>query len=164
MDGDASAFDALYRRHVRAVTGYCRRLLGRAEVAEEIAVDTFETVARGRYEPTGSLKSYLFTVAHRRCLDVLRRRATRERLRPTLQVVTDVPRSPEDVVVLDDDVQRMEAMLHRIPEAHRAVLLLYYRQHLSVREVAEVVGITTEQVKTKLAYARRLLRRHMEVG
>jgi len=160
--GDETAFDRLYRRHAGPLTGYCQRMLGRLEEAEEVVVETFETVTRGRFSPSGSLRSYLYTVAHRRCIDLLRRRRTGDRIGPRLTVVETGPPSPEAQVELLDDIQRMEDALQRLPDANRAALLLYYHRHLSVREVAEVTASTTEQVKSRLAYGRRLLRRYLE--
>ena len=126
-------------------------------------VETFEKVARGRFRPTGSFKSFLFTVAHRRCLDLLRRRRTRTHLQPRLKVVTEVRMEPDEQVILKDDLVRLDQALKQIPEDNRAALLLYYHQHLSVREVAEVTESSVEQVKSRLAYGRRLLRRNLEV-
>lgn len=123
--------------------------------------ETFEQVGRGRWRPTGSFKSFLYTVAHRRCLDLLRRRRTRERLRPRLFVIDREPRAPDDAVALQDDLARLERAMEHLPEANRAALLLYYHHHLSVKEVAAVTNTTVEQVKSKLAYGRRLLRQQL---
>ncbi len=160
--GEVAAFDALYRRHAGPLTGYCQRMLRRLEEAEDVVTEVFEVIARGRFQPGGSFRSYLFTVAHRRCIDVLRRRKTRELAAPRLAVVSGGPPAPDEQVELLADIQRMEDALARLPEANRAALLLYYHQHLSVKEVAEVTASTTEQVKSKLAYGRRLLRRYLE--
>lgn len=161
--GDPEAFERLFERYRGKVHGYARRMLGRAEEADEVTAQTFVRILEGRYEPTGRFRSYLFAVAHRACLERLRKRRTADKYVPWLKVVAP-SRTPEEVALVGDDQRRMERAIATLPEEHRTVLLLYYGQELASREVAAIVGCTDQQIRSKLAYARRKLREAMEVG
>jgi len=58
----------------------------------------------------------------------------------------------------------LERAIAALPEAHRAVVLLTYRHDLTSREVAEVLGCGDQEVRSRLSYARRLLRERLEDG
>ena len=76
--GDARAFERLYLRHEAGLHRFVRRLLGplAATQADEVFQDTWERVmaARERWQPQGaSFRTWLFTLAHHRAVDCLRR-------------------------------------------------------------------------------------------
>jgi RNA polymerase sigma-70 factor (ECF subfamily) len=157
--GDGAAFDRLYARWAPRVTGYAQRLVGRPEDAEEVCVETFTRVLEGRWRATGSFRSWLFTVAHRSCVERLRRRARRDRLLALFRAGTPPePESPEGLLLTTERERRFDAALQALPTEHRATLLLSCSQELSAREVGEILGLTDQQVRSQLSYARRLLR------
>ncbi|HEX7440096.1 MAG TPA: sigma-70 family RNA polymerase sigma factor, partial [Caldimonas sp.] len=76
--GDAAAFERLYARHQAGLYRFVRRLLGSALAAQtdEVFQDTWLRVvqARARWEPRGAtFRTWLFTLAHHRVIDLLRR-------------------------------------------------------------------------------------------
>lgn len=162
QDGDDAAFSAIYERYRGPVTGYAWRMLGRREEAEEVCTDTFCRIVEGRYRRVGgTVRGYVFTVAHRLCIDRIRRRGSRTRalLRlVTFAEVTPVDDSPENAALHDERTAAVERAIAELPEAHRATTLLYYGQELPSREVARVLGCTDQQVRSRLAYARKRLR------
>jgi RNA polymerase sigma-70 factor (ECF subfamily) len=122
-----------------------------------VCLDTFQRVLTSRAELRVSFRAFLFTVAHRLCLDRMR---AGTRTRRALERLPDAerPHSPEERAVHADRVARLEEAMESLPEAHRAVLLLYYGQELKSREVAEILGWRHDQARSKIAYACRLLR------
>lgn len=76
--GEAAAFERLYTRHRLALYRFVRRLLGSANAAQvdEVFQDTWLRVvqARARWQPQGaSFRTWLFTLAHHRAIDLLRK-------------------------------------------------------------------------------------------
>lgn len=63
----------------------------------------------------------------------------------------------EVAVKLDRD--ELWQTVHRLPEKYREVVILYYERELSSQEVAEVLGITEQAVRTRLHRGRQLLKR-----
>lgn len=160
--GEARAFDLLYERWAPRVTGYAHRMLGRAEDAEEVCVETFSRVLERRWRVGGSFRAWLFTVAHRLCIERLRRRALTDRVYRLFGAAD--PRAaptPEGLLLTDERDRRLAQALDALPAEHRATLLLSLAQELSAREIGEVLGRTDQQVRSQLSYARRLLREQL---
>lgn len=159
--GDDRAFEILYERWSSRVLHYAARMLGDRAEAEEVVTDAFITLVRGQVRPTGSLRSYLFTVVHRRCIDRIRRRRTHDNVR---HLLVEAPKTPDLDATIDSrrQVERMEAAMSSLPDEHRSVLMLYYGQGLRSGEVASVLELTDQQVRSKLSYARRALKAALE--
>jgi RNA polymerase sigma-70 factor (ECF subfamily) len=159
--GETGAFDALYARYGPRVTTYAARLLGRREEGEEVATEVFVRVVEGRWRPTGTFRSWLFTLTHRMCLDRLRARERRRRLLSWFGR-GEAPVTPEDALVVGERDRALQAAIGRLPAEHRAALLLATTEGLTSPEIAAVLGTTDQQVRSKLSYARRLLREALE--
>lgn len=155
--GDERAFDQLYARHAGRLTGYCTRLLGRAEEAEEVVVDTFLRLVEAGPR-AGEVRAWLYTVAHRACLDRLRRRARWERLFGWFGVAGDAPHTPLDHALGVEAERRAAAAIDALPVDHRSALLLAVVHELPGAEVAAILGLTEQQVRSQVSYARKRLR------
>ena len=98
--GDDGAFEALVDRHGPDLKAYALRMLRNREAAEDAYVETFTRVAheRDRWTPGPSVRGWLFTITHRPCIDVLRRREVARRLEPQvidLEAMRPIEPSPE---------------------------------------------------------------------
>lgn len=165
--GDEAAFEELVHRHGASIKGYAIRMLQSPEQAEEIYAETFLRVAtaRGAWEDRGTVRSWLFTIAHRLCLDVLRRRATERRsVSGVLEISStwSATPGPEAVALLGEQAARLEAALSRLSTEHREVVLLRLVHGLSAGEVAASLGVREDQVHSQLSYARKRLAELLE--
>ncbi len=170
--GDEASFDLLVQRYGPGVKGFAARVTGRPETAEEVFVDVFIRLFESahRWKPSGSFKSFLFTIAYRLCLDVRRKRTRRLRAMGDLAVEPfppgpgDAGSNPEKAAVLAQRRLALDGAIAELPESHRAAVLLFYRQGMTSREVAEVLGWSDQEVRSRLAYSRRLLRDALDRG
>ena len=155
----ADAFQALFRRYGQAVFGFFRRRVTDAALAEELAQETFLAVVKARetYEATALFRSYLYGIAFR-VLKAHRRNALLramftgkmpERGEPAVE--TGVEAGVLAGVVLRDAVGRLERM-------DREMVLLREYEELSYAEIAGVLGIPVNTVKSRLFRARVALR------
>lgn len=166
--GDAPAFDELVRRHGVAIKAYALRMLRNREQAEEVYEDTFLKVAtsRGAWEQRGTVRGWLYTIAHRLCLDRLRRQKV-ARLARTSVIELDRARqlrpNPEAQALLGERARQLEDALSQLSEEHRQVLLLRCVHGLSAREAAQALDLAESQIHSQLSYARRLLRQQLDV-
>src|SRR5580692_6463074 len=73
--GDAAAFELLYRRHEMRVWRYLERNLRNRATADELMQEVWFAVARdaARYEPSARFTTWLFTIAHHRMIDSIRK-------------------------------------------------------------------------------------------
>ena len=163
--GDEAAFDALVQRHGQPLKAYALRMLRSPELAEEVYVESFVRVARAkdRWSPKrGTFRSWLFTIAHRLCIDELRRRRVEQEAQRELVALAErrpVLPSPEALAELGQLAHQLEEALQQLPEEHREVLLLRLVHGLTGDETAAALELDRTQVDSKLAYARRRLKR-----
>ena len=164
--GAAWAFETLYRDLSPTVTGYLR-LHGAAE-PDDLASETFLGVFTGLAGFRGdeaALRSWVFTIAHRRLVDDWRRRSRRPQVADD-----DVPLAGHVGGDVEDDAfTRLGAQdVHRIcallPDDQRAVVLLRVLGDLTVDQVAEVMGRSTASVKALQRRGLRALRAELETS
>ncbi len=173
--GDAHAFDVLYARHRGALYRFVRRLLGSAcpQQTDEVFQDAWMRViqARARWAPQGaSFRTWLFTLAHHRAIDCLRRSGRELALDseqdawapdPDSAVPALASAASPDAVEHQfwrDAGQRLLDCLDALPVAQRAVFLLHHEDGLSIDELARALELGFETAKSRLRYAMNKLR------
>ena len=163
QEGDEAAFGVLVGTHGAQIKGYALRMLRNPEEAEDVYVDTFTRLAgAGAWEERGTVRGWLFTVAHRLCLDRLRRRRTEREAHDGLVELTRrraLAPSPEARAQWGELAERVEEAIGRLAEEHREVLLMRTVHGLSGAETAAALGMDEQQVRSALSYARKRLKR-----
>ena len=162
--GAAWAFETLYRDLSPAVTGYLR-LHGAAE-PDDLASETFLGVFTGLVGFAGdeeALRSWVFTIAHRRLIDDWRRRSRRPQVTDDAGDLTLLPGGDAEDDALTrvgtEDVHRMCAGL---PDDQRSVLLLRVLADLTVEQIATVMGRSAGSVKALQRRGLRTLRERLD--
>lgn len=176
--GVAGAFDALVRRHVNELYGFLARFVGNATAADDIVQDTFVQVhlAAATFDPGRSFRPWLYTIAANKARDHLRSRGRRQELSLDSggggdedapgagQYVESDDASHTDAVLEREQKETVRALVDRMPEHFRTILLLGYFQQLPYAEIAEVLDIPVGTVKSRLHaavnYFADLWRRH----
>lgn len=170
-DGSREAFEELFSRHHRAVIRFAWRMTGDPSTAEEAAQEIFLRIARAAptYRPTAKFTTWMYTVARRTTLNYLR---DTEEARGTVPIVTEgegddgayaiqLPgpddRNPEQVVWEAQLAERFRKALGDLPEVYRSAFVLNRGDGLSYEEVAQVLGVTAQAVKTRIFRARQML-------
>jgi RNA polymerase sigma factor (sigma-70 family) len=162
LDGrDASAFEALVRRHGPLVMSACRQVLRDESAAEDAFQATFvalyQKAASIRDRP--SLAGWLFRVARRTATSARRadhRRAQRE--------VATARRTTSDSPDLSwrEACAALHEELDRLPDSYRLPLVLCYLQGLSRDEAARRLGWSLNEVRGRLERGRARLRARLE--
>lgn len=153
--GDERAFEVLYDRHLPAILGFCRHMLGSREQAEDAVQQTFLAAYR---DLVGSdkailLRPWLFAIARNRCLSTLR--ARREHV--SLDHVEPSTEGLAAQVERREDVRELLGDLAQLPEDQRAALLLAELGALDHEGIAGVLGCRREKVKALVFQARTSL-------
>ena len=162
-EGDAQAFEALYRRHKGPLYRYMLRQCSAAAVAEELFQDVWMKLiqARQRYEVRAKFTTYLYHLAHNRLIDHYRRQSTGLPIsydddpdEPLIEQMADNPVfEPDNELARRQQVQLLLQQLGELPEAQREAFLLREESGLSLEQIAEVTGVTAETAKSRLRYA-----------
>lgn len=157
---DAEGFERLVRRHERRVYAVARRLLGRAEDAEDAAQEAFLRLYRAldRLDPSRPVLPYLYRLTVNVCRDMGRRRRLRETASlaevPPGREPMDGGADPAEAARLAEERRIASEALAALPERQRTALVLRDLQGLSTREVAEVLGTSEVTVRTQISRAR----------
>jgi RNA polymerase sigma-70 factor, ECF subfamily len=153
QDGDAEAFARLVRAHQARIFGLALRLCAQRQDAEELAQDAFVQLhaALAQMASASHLRHWLLRTVTHRCIDRLRksRRHRWLRMADNVDRLAAEPMAPESGG--DPLAQRMlRAQIQRLPEDARAVLLLRFQEDLDPKEIAAVLAMPHNTVKSHL--------------
>lgn len=163
--GDQRAFTGLMRTHKDALYRFVRRYVGDADAAYDVVQETFVAGWRAihRFDGRRSFLTWLRAIALNKCRDRARRLAVRRFILGEADIGVEVHRrpdiapTPEDAIVVRDDLNRLDAAIARLPIKLKEPLLLIYFEGLSQREAAEVLSVSVKAVETRLYRARQAL-------
>jgi RNA polymerase sigma-70 factor (ECF subfamily) len=131
-------------------------MLGGVDAAEDIAQQVFIQLwqRRSEWHFTGSVQSYLYRVARNLALNEQRHQTTRERWSERVRRRGQRrPVRPDQVVEGRELQEAVDSAIAALPDRRREVFILARFQGLSYREVAEVMGISTQTVANQLSAA-----------
>lgn len=149
-------FDQVVREHGPRVLRVCRAVLGRSD-ADEAWAETFLAALRAypRLPPDADVGAWLATIAHRKCLDLLRREARRPVPVPDVGSGALVGADPSE----EPDHAALYAALGRLTERQRLAVAHHHLGGLRYREVAKMIGGTEEAARRAAADGLKNLRR-----
>lgn len=156
--GERAAGEELVARHWASISGFFRAKVG--DQAADLIAQTFLACVEGKDRIEGTnVKAYLFSVARRRLADHFRRAAHAPALDCSLTSIADLATGPLSQLVRHQRGELLRAALVRIPIDDQIALELTYVEGLSTREVAQVLEIPENTVRSRLSRAREKLRR-----
>jgi RNA polymerase sigma factor (sigma-70 family) len=162
VDGEAEAFELLYRRVSPNLMGYLLRLTRNRERAEDLLQITFSKIhrARGSYLRGAPVLPWILAIARRSFLDERRSANVRtEDLSPD----GSLPEQQNEERPLPAELSdALEVALDRLPETYREAIVLTKITGLSVAEAAQVLGATETAVKLRVHRGYNQLRKELE--
>jgi len=168
QDGDRAAYHALLQGITPYLRSITRRYLGRGEDAEDGLQEVLMVMHRIRhtYERGRPFKPWLNTIASRRCIDLLRRRA--HRLKHEIENVGEiddapqVAHGPDEAVSRQQSTGRLQHAVAALPERQREAIRLLRLNELSLTEAAEECDQSVGSLKVACHRALKSLRRTLE--
>lgn len=167
--GEAAAFHELYRELAPRILGYLMGLAGDRATAEDLVQQTFMKLheARPAYVKGANPAPWLYTIAHRTCLDELRRRK-RARVRVSsdgtlpYEPSVDITGTAEPPPTFDEAaINRGLAALASLPTPLRQAVLLTKIQGHSTAQAATIAGTTVGAIKVRAHRGYQALRRKL---
>lgn len=169
--GDTEAFASLVDRYRARIFGLILRMVGNREDAEDLAQEAFVRAYRGlhTFDPAQRFSPWLYRVATNHCVSALRRKRL-----PTVPLVVevdgetrevplpDVSGDPARVWLRNEERRELHEAVLALPERYRAAILLYHMEELSYEEIAQVLDVPLNTVRTYLHRARALLRKTLQ--
>ncbi len=158
-DGDASAFRELYQLLAPRLVGYLMRMTRDRATADDMIQQTFFKVHRARaaYVRGADPVPWVYAIAHRTCLDELRKRKrsaglTDEGVVPEVAAVItgESATASAELPVIDPELQRAAIRaLDTLPPQQREAVVLTKLDGKSFAEAAEIAGTTTGAMKVR---------------
>jgi RNA polymerase sigma-70 factor (ECF subfamily) len=172
QQGEVRAFEVLLGRHRKAVYNFILRYVGDKETAEDLLQETFMRVIKGAdaYKRQAKFTTWLYTIARNLCVDQTRRRKHRK------HASLDAPMAAEDDSGTLLDVipsgemasdrksvnkqlyQRLQGAIGALSEEQREVFLMREFLDMPFKQIADVVGVPENTVKSRMRYALEKLR------
>ena len=155
--GDKKALQVLFARHNVRVFRFVLRFLGDESVAEDLVSEVFFDVWRqaDRFESRSQVSTWLLAIARNKALSVLRRRTTEELDEEVAEFIEDPSDNPEVAMQKTQRNAVLQDCLGQLSPAHREIVDLVYYHEKSIDEVAEIIGVPQNTVKTRMFYARK---------
>ncbi len=150
--GSREAFDEIFARHRDALHGFFRRRLDSPSQADDLTQETFLAVLRGatRYQPRALVRTYLYAIA----FNLLHAARRKRQPAPLTEETASVEETGESLWV--------RQALSRLEAEEREILMLREYEQLSYAEIAELLRVPVNTVRSRLFRARMALRSRLE--
>ena len=149
----------LVEEHHAAIYRYAYRLTGSVPDAEDLSQQVFLTAHEkiGQLRDDGSVRGWLFTILRSWFLKSRRQRLPVPAADSELELayVPDVPPGEEI------DRERLQSALDELPDEFKIVLVMFYFEHCSYRDIAEKLQVPPGTVMSRLSRAKGLLRKRL---
>ncbi|HWM87479.1 MAG TPA: RNA polymerase sigma factor [Kofleriaceae bacterium] len=174
--GDVRAFELLLTRHRKPVFNFILRYVGLRETAEDLLQETFLRVIKGAeaYQRQAKFTTWLYTIARNLCVDQSRRQKHRKAQSldapmnssaesGTLLDVIAASGIASDRQTINKELQlRLHSALTRLSEEQREVFLMREFLDMPFKDIAQVVGVPENTVKSRMRYALEKLRLELD--
>jgi RNA polymerase sigma-70 factor (ECF subfamily) len=156
--GDEAAFRQLSRRHLPAMLGLARRILGNAADAEDVAQEAMLRVwtHAPRWQPLAAFRTWLTRIVVNLCLD-RKRRAQWVDLDSVGEIADPTP-SAFDVAEQSERERALAGAIATLPARQRTAIVLTYTEGMTNAQVAEVLDTSVSAVETLLIRGKQNLR------
>ena len=157
--GDRLAMQVLFARHHVRIYRFVLRLLRDQWKAEDLISEVFLDVWRqaDRFEGRSTVSTWLLAIARFKALSALRRKPEEGLDEDAALEIEDLADNPEVTLEKKDRSAIIRKCLMGLSAEHREIIDLVYYHEKSVEEVAKIVGIPENTVKTRMFYARKKL-------
>jgi RNA polymerase sigma factor (sigma-70 family) len=145
--GDAEAFELLYRRHEMRTWRYLERNAGDRATADELLQEVWFAVSKDapRFDPKMRFSAWLFAIAYKRLTE-----STVTSAEPSA-----APAAPRD------QATALTGAVQQLPRELRDAFLLQMEGELTIAEIAAIINSSPETTKTRLHLARVKLREQL---
>lgn len=172
QQGDSAAFRVLLERHRGGIYNFVLRHVGNKTAAEDLLQEVFLRVVQGahRFKLESKFTTWLYTIARNLCVDrarkmKFRRHKSLDQPTGTESQSTLGERVPDDRAATDREAIGSELQIHlaeaigTLRDDQREVFLMREYSNLPFKEIAKIVGVPENTVKSRMRYALEHLRK-----
>jgi RNA polymerase sigma-70 factor (ECF subfamily) len=155
--GDQRALKVLFARHNVRLFRFLMRFLACEETAEELLNEVFIEVWRnaGQFGARSRVSTWLLAIGRYKALSALRRRSNHEVNDEVVEFMEDPSDDPEVTLQKSERSEILRDCLKQLSAAHREIIDLIYYHGRTIDDVADIISIPANTVKTRMFYARK---------
>ncbi|MDQ0885611.1 RNA polymerase sigma factor (sigma-70 family) [Paenibacillus sp. V4I9] len=161
--GHSDAYRVLVERHKNYIFTLVYRMAPHKETAEDLTQEVFVKLFRSLTHFRGDAKftTWLYRMTTNLVTD-FRRSQKRKPYEALLDKMkgwfTDAREQPEEMAMLKDEQERMQALLSELPDKYRLIMYLFHYKQLSYQEMSEVTGLPMKTLETRLYRGKAMLK------
>ena len=155
-DGSYTYFNVLYKRYYSKVLDKCYSFVKNKSTAEELAEDIFSKMFEklSSFKQLSSFSSWLYSITYNHCIDYLRKK--KKLHYPNWNRDHEIPEiideTEENIARINYD--NLEVILELIHTEEKALLLMKYKDNLSIKQISAALRISEDAAKMRLKRAR----------
>ncbi|MBM6619482.1 sigma-70 family RNA polymerase sigma factor [Bacillus suaedaesalsae] len=134
--------------------------------AEDLVQETFITIYSKYqfFDQKSTIKTWIYRIAINKCKDYLKSPKNRFLSYYSSHLVhSDNEKSVTDKLIDNEEAISISGSLMKLPVKYREVLLFYYYEELSIKEISELINVTEGNVKTRLLRGREKFKKQYEL-
>jgi len=160
--GDLEAFEHILSFYEKAIYNYCLRILRNSPNAKDVTQETFIKVYTHRklIDPEKNIKTWIFTIATNTVYDFLRSKKRKNEI--SLDANDETISSFEAYYPKEGLVSDIDKALEQINQEYKKVLLLFYQQGFQYQEIAEILDMPINTVKTHINRGKEQLKNKLK--
>jgi RNA polymerase sigma-70 factor, ECF subfamily len=163
--GDPAAWDTLFRRYQLPLYVYVYELVHDEQASLDIVQETFINATRhvGSLREDGKFGSWLFGIAHQKCVQRWRKQGRETAALEELGAApVELGDDPAELLIRAEQETEVMKLVNQLPVPQRSVLLLHFMEDFTLEDIAAVTGTALGTVKSRLHYAKKALKRLIE--
>ncbi|MBT2214300.1 RNA polymerase sigma factor SigX [Virgibacillus dakarensis] len=163
-------FDELYDRYHQDLYQFIFYMVKNKETAEDLIQEVYLKILKslGTYNGDSSEKTWIFAIARHTTIDYFRsQKRKRNRISEFFDwygqghLLEDEEPLPDELVVLNDEMQAIYRCLDKCTIDQRSVLLLRYINQFSIQDTADILGFSISKVRTTQHRGLKVLRKYL---
>ena len=173
IQGDEPSLSILIKRHQQRLYSFIYSKVYDRDVTEDVFQDTFikviRTLKRGNYNEEGKFLPWVIRIAHNLVIDNFRKNKRMPKFNNSgdfdiFSVLSDSSLNAEGELVQSQIVQDVRAMVEKLPEDQKSVLVMRMYNDMSFKEISENTGVSINTALGRMRYAlinlRKLIEKH----
>lgn len=161
--GEPAAWRALFQRYQLPLYVYVFELVHHEQTSLDLVQETFVNAVRhlGSLREDEKFGSWLFSIAHQKCVQHWRKRRPNEVPLETDDAAGEFAADddPSELLIRKEQEAEFMKALEQLALPHRSVVLLHFVEDFSLEEIARITETPLGTVKSRLHYARRALKK-----
>ncbi len=150
-------FNLLYERYINKVYSKCISLLKDEAMAHDATQEIFMKIFLNlaKFNRKSKFSTWLYSITYNYCIDFLRKKKKETKLFSSEEKEgSDIIEEVDDREIMEMEISRLKIVLEKLPKDDKTVLLMKYKEELSIKEIGAIFGKSESAIKMKIKRAK----------